>query len=516
MDLPLDNALRLSKRLSGQASSGATHSYFARMKDLYPSYKAIGWYTEAGKTGLGVSRLGYGGYRITIDQPSHIQSLRRALGTGTNVVDTAANFTNGKSERLVGEVLGDMVHHGSLYREEIVIISKAGYLEGDSRRWSYETSSRYHNTIPISNNVDHSIDAAFLRDQLEGSLNRMGLEVIDFYLLHNPEHHFFSCIQSGMSENAAQEHYLNLLSEAFMTLEELRRSGKIQYYGISSNALANDEYSALTLKGISAIAPAGFMAVEFPANLLEQSYRVSMVKAGDQNTLCHSAHSMGIWSIGNRPLNAMGSNDQLIRLAGLPATSHNALNSLKSIQTDLEKIELKLIQSVGVERFRFDDRTPAFSDILIQYRDSFETPEHLNEVLPSIRSAMHQTFNRIRVVDADETNISLLYSYGRIVEKAIGEWEYYIRWKREDRAERIRNLIGKLWPELSDHPLAIQAVRSLLSEDCPQTVLVGQRKVEYVDALTAIYRMNIENRTDLDQYFRQAATMLKQELEKSP
>lgn len=45
------------------------------------------------KTGQQVTRLGFGGYRVS--QPVHAQALKAALQGGINIVDTGNNFENG-------------------------------------------------------------------------------------------------------------------------------------------------------------------------------------------------------------------------------------------------------------------------------------------------------------------------------------------------------------------------------------------------------------------------------------
>ena len=94
-----------------------------------------------GKTGLEISRLGFGGAEIGYfkeDQKSVDELLGSALDAGLNLIDTAAAYWT--SEELIGNSLKDR-------RKEVVLISKCGAVDGFTRSdWSkkgiLETISR--------------------------------------------------------------------------------------------------------------------------------------------------------------------------------------------------------------------------------------------------------------------------------------------------------------------------------------------------------------------------------------
>ena len=71
-----------------------------------------GAYGPLGRTGLAVCRLGFGGYRVNDETPVHRSALERALAGGVNLVDTSTNYTDGGSERLVGQVVGEAIRRG--------------------------------------------------------------------------------------------------------------------------------------------------------------------------------------------------------------------------------------------------------------------------------------------------------------------------------------------------------------------------------------------------------------------
>ncbi|MDH3493675.1 MAG: aldo/keto reductase [Acidobacteriota bacterium] len=84
-------------------------------------------YTTLGKTGLKVSRLGFGGAEIGYfgkDQESVDELLGSALDSGLNLIDTAAAYWT--SEKLIGNSIKSR-------RKDIVLISKCGALDGFTR-----------------------------------------------------------------------------------------------------------------------------------------------------------------------------------------------------------------------------------------------------------------------------------------------------------------------------------------------------------------------------------------------
>ena len=89
---------------------------------------------ELGRTGLHVSQAGFGGYRISAGVAEHAAALQHALISGIDLIDTSANYADGGSEELVGQVLAHMVDSGELRREAVVVVSKAGYLQGKTSR----------------------------------------------------------------------------------------------------------------------------------------------------------------------------------------------------------------------------------------------------------------------------------------------------------------------------------------------------------------------------------------------
>ncbi len=85
-----------------------------------------------GSTGLVVSRLGLGTMTWGRDTDEHEarEQLLDFVDAGGTLVDTAAVYTDGGSESLIGQLIGDVVA-----RDEIILATKAGVFRKDETRF---------------------------------------------------------------------------------------------------------------------------------------------------------------------------------------------------------------------------------------------------------------------------------------------------------------------------------------------------------------------------------------------
>src|SRR5690606_10721598 len=116
-------------RLPGRARVEGTRRRAAHHEAL--SGRA-GGFGPFGGSGLMASRLGFGAYRVSDDSELQRAALAKALRLGVNLIDASANYMDGGSERLIGGLLAEMSRGGELSREELIVVSKAGYLQGRS------------------------------------------------------------------------------------------------------------------------------------------------------------------------------------------------------------------------------------------------------------------------------------------------------------------------------------------------------------------------------------------------
>ncbi len=152
-------------------------------------------YRTLGRTGLRVSEVGFGAWAIggtsygpTRDENS-LDALEAAWEHGVNFFDTADTYGHGHSEELIGKFLKGK-------RDKAVIASKVG--------WDF-----YHG------GSKKNFDPDYIRFAVEESLKRLQIDCIDLYQLHNPKPEE---IKSG---------------DLFHLLDELKRAGKIRFYGVS-------------------------------------------------------------------------------------------------------------------------------------------------------------------------------------------------------------------------------------------------------------------------------------------
>jgi aryl-alcohol dehydrogenase-like predicted oxidoreductase len=115
-----------------------------------------------GGTGLAVSRLGLGTmtWGRTTDEHEAKDQLVTFVDAGGTLVDTAAAYGDGRSEALLGALLGDVVA-----RDEVVVATKAGLGRRDGRRVA--DASRGH-----------------LLRTLDRSLARLGVDHVDLWQVH--------------------------------------------------------------------------------------------------------------------------------------------------------------------------------------------------------------------------------------------------------------------------------------------------------------------------------------------
>ena len=67
-------------------------------------------YRQLGRTGLQVSEIGFGAWAIggswgAQDESESLAALHKAIDLGVNLIDTAAGYGNGRSERIIAKVL---------------------------------------------------------------------------------------------------------------------------------------------------------------------------------------------------------------------------------------------------------------------------------------------------------------------------------------------------------------------------------------------------------------------------
>ncbi len=312
-------------RLAGAATAEATAAYARRQRMGEAGYGTLG------RTGLVGSRVGFGGYRVDDETPEHREALRRALLSGGNVVDTSTNYTDGGSERLIGQVLADLVRQGHLRREEVVVVSKIGYVQGanlELARRSEKEGRPFPEMVKYGEGVWHCIHPEFLADQLPRSLARLQLDTLDVCLLHNPEYYLSDAHERSEGKlERRREEFHRRVQAAFAWLEGEVAAGRLRAYGVSSNTCtrpADDaEFTSLTRMLAAAEAAGGtghhFRVLQLPMNLVESGAALEENNgAGGDRTVLEHASERGVAVLVNRPLNAIV-DEGMLRLATVSA-----------------------------------------------------------------------------------------------------------------------------------------------------------------------------------------------------
>ncbi len=159
-------------------------------------------YRTLGRTGLKVSDIGFGAWAIggswgAQSDDDSVAALNVALDLGVTFIDTAAGYGDGRSERIIGRVLRD---RGAT---DVVVATKTPPSPGP---WPPSPYCR----------ADDRYAADYLRADVEQRLRNLGTDHLDVLQLHT--------WTRAWNADAAP----------LRTLEDLRRGGKVRFFGIST------------------------------------------------------------------------------------------------------------------------------------------------------------------------------------------------------------------------------------------------------------------------------------------
>jgi aryl-alcohol dehydrogenase-like predicted oxidoreductase len=148
-------------------------------------------FRHLGNSGLLVSAMGLGtnNFGSRLDEERTREVLEAALAAGVTFIDTADIYAGGKSETLIGKILGNR-------RKDVVLATKVGMPAGDSPYRRGASRRR-------------------IMEAVEGSLRRLGTDYIDLYQLHAPDR-------------------ATPIDETLGALDDLVHQGKVRYVGHSN------------------------------------------------------------------------------------------------------------------------------------------------------------------------------------------------------------------------------------------------------------------------------------------
>jgi aryl-alcohol dehydrogenase-like predicted oxidoreductase len=451
-----------------------------------------------GKTGLLISQAGFGCYRISQEVAHHRQSLRLALLSGINLIDTSTNYADGGSETLVGSVLAELIEAGGLRREERVVVSKVGYLQGKNYAESQArraANQPFPELVTVSEGLEHCIHPEFIASQLSGSLSRLGLATLDAYLLHNPEYYLNWAHQSGMDPDDARAEYHRRIRQAFVHLESEVAKGRIRWYGVSSNTfpagLTDPEFtdlSALWEMAEDIDSHHHFRIIQFPMNLLETGAALT-ANQPESRSLLEVAAVHGLAVMINRPLNAFSGN-VLFRLAE-PAEPERLADHLITARIDAvggseARFWRRMLPSLEIAdglKLRLKEQL-CIADTLKHYWRNFSSYERWRQTrdgnfYPRIQGVM--AF--LQPLSAGNPELLKWISsheaaLGEVFE-AIGSFYAELAGRRVTELKRALSAADSDWA--APGTLSQKAVRALRTTAGISAVLVGMRHPDYVE-----------------------------------
>ncbi|MGE2719690.1 aldo/keto reductase [Mycolicibacterium celeriflavum] len=166
---------------------------------------------------LAASAIGFGAMALTpvygdVDDDESLATLHRCLDLGVTFIDTANIYGNGDNERLIARLLADR-------RDEVTLATKFGITGNPADRAAGRPTVRG--------------DAAYVRQCLEESLQRLQTDVIDLYYMHRRD--------TSVP-----------IEETVGAMAELVAAGKVRHLGLSE-VTAEELRAAVAVHPIAAV-----------------------------------------------------------------------------------------------------------------------------------------------------------------------------------------------------------------------------------------------------------------------
>jgi aryl-alcohol dehydrogenase-like predicted oxidoreductase len=257
---------------------------------------------ELGDSGVEVSEVGFGAWVVGTDwwgdrtEQQAIDMVQYAVEQGITFFDTSDVYGHGRSEELLGEALAP-------YREEVTVATKLGYD-------FYNNPQAGHGELP------KRLDAEWVHEAFERSLDRLGFDRVELLQLHN----------ANVDE---------VTPEVLDALQELRDAGKVDAIG-----WALGPSIGWLAEGDRAV-ELDFDAVQTVYNALEQTpgnHFVETIRAADADTslIARVPHSSGLL------------NEQVTPDTELEAGDHRAHRPTAWYEAGWEKVEaLRFLERDG-------------------------------------------------------------------------------------------------------------------------------------------------------------------------
>ena len=269
-------------------------------------------YRVLGRTGLRVSEVGFGAWAIggpaklgdleigwgEVDDAMSLRAIDAAYDAGVTFFDTADAYGAGRSETLLGKAF-------KAKRDRVVIATKGGNRTVDGR-WLKDFSK------------------GWIREALDASLARLGMDYVDLYQLHSP------------TDTA------DYRDETFEALEALTARGKIRHYGVSVGPAAHGPWVIRNTRAAT---------IQVVYNLLERE---------PESELLPLAHAQGVGIIARVPLASGFLTGKFTADVTFPGTDHRARTYSP------EKIR-QIVEGVAKLKFLTEGRHKTLAQAALQY-----------------------------------------------------------------------------------------------------------------------------------------------------
>jgi aryl-alcohol dehydrogenase-like predicted oxidoreductase len=263
---------------------------------------------------LQLSSIGLGTYLgppTDAADANYTAAVVEAVRQGVNVLDTARNYRCGRSERAIGRALAQLLASGEVFRSELLLSSKVGFVPFDGTPPADPQAWVHTRTVAAGlAEADelvagcHCMAPAFVRAEVAASLDALGVETLDVCFVHNPE---------TQLQFLPPEVVHARLRQTFAELEAAVERGQLRVYGVatwSGLRARPGERDHLSLAQLVRLAEdvAGvrhhFRAVQLPLNLAmpEAVARPNQLLAGELLPAIEAARRLGLVVLASGPL----------------------------------------------------------------------------------------------------------------------------------------------------------------------------------------------------------------------
>jgi len=207
---------------------------------------------KLGKEGPIVGCVGYGamvaeGYYGASNDDQAVETIHCALDVGMTMIDSADAYGNGHNETLVGRAIKER-------RNQAFVATKFGIVFEDTETGT-DLMTGWGFSLKVNGN------AAYVRKALDGSLRRLGVEVIDLWYAHYADPNTPIEDTVAAMADAVREGKVRYLGLSNVTAEQVRRAhavhpiAAVQYeYSLWRREAETDLLPTLRELGISLVA----------------------------------------------------------------------------------------------------------------------------------------------------------------------------------------------------------------------------------------------------------------------